>query len=391
MAQRRQNGTGSISRRKDGSWTGRITLGIGDNGKPKVRAVYGRTESEVRKKLKELQMDMLSGSPSTIVKQTVRDYMAGWLVNTKQNELKPRSFDRLEQTLELYIYPNIGYLQVTALNSDDVQGLINRLIQDEYSFSVIKKVYDAINACFKHGIAQRKIDFNPAVEVTLPRKDAVPTKSMQYYTTAEMQKICSAATAETKNGYRIYRFGDAIVFAANTGLRLAELCGLRWSDIDFEQRNLHVHNTLVMVKNRDEDQNVHAYKRLEQKSTKSASGQRVIHLNDEAYAALQHMYTITGGEKFVFTTKHHEAVHPRFFDRLLRKVVMRAGLGEEKQYGMHALRHTFASMLFAAGTDVKTVSVLLGHADTAITYNTYIHLIDDQATKAVAKIPSLTK
>lgn len=68
MAQRRQNGTGSISRRKDGSWTGRITLGIGDNGKPKVRAVYGRTESEVRKKLKELQMDMLSGSPSTIVK-----------------------------------------------------------------------------------------------------------------------------------------------------------------------------------------------------------------------------------------------------------------------------------------------------------------------------------
>lgn len=70
---------------------------------------------------------------------------------------------------------------------------------------------------------------------------------------------------------------------------------------------------------------------------------------------------------------------------------MRAGLGEEKQYGMHALRHTFASMLFAAGTDVKAVSVLLGHADTAITYNTYIHLIDDQATKAVAKIPSLTK
>ena len=125
--------------------------------------MYGRTESEVRKKLKELQMDMLSGSPSTIVKQTVRDYMAGWLVNTKQNELKPRSFDRLEQTLELYIYPNIGYLQVTALNSDDVQGLINRLRQDGYSFSVIKKVYDAINACIPYCFSSP----NPALVTTL--------------------------------------------------------------------------------------------------------------------------------------------------------------------------------------------------------------------------------
>lgn len=391
MAQRRQNGTGSISQRKDGTWTGRITLGVGADGKPKVRAVYGRTESEVRKKLRELQKETLAGTQANIPRQTVYDFMAGWLVNTKQNELKPRSFDRLEQTLNLYVYPNIGYLQVAALTSDDVQRLINQLKQNGYSFSVIKKVYDAINACFKHGIAQRKVDFNPAVGVTLPRKDAVPAKPMQYYTTAEMRKICSAATAETKNGYRVYRFGDAIVFAANTGLRLAELCGLRWSDIDFNRRTLHVHNTLVMVKNREEDQNIHAYKRLEQKSTKSASGQRVIHLNDEAYAAIQHMHTITAGEKFVFATKHHEAVHPRFFDRLLRKVVARAGLGEEKQYGMHALRHTFASMLFAAGTDVKTVSVLLGHADTAITYNTYIHLIDDQAAKAVAKIPSLTK
>ena len=77
---------------------------------------------------------------------------------------------------------------------------------------------------------------------------------------------------------------------------------------------------------------------------------------------------------------------PRYLDRMLRKIAVAAGFSEDKVYGLHALRHTFASRLFSAGEDVKTVSELLGHSDITITYNTYIHLINEQKRKAVHSV-----
>ena len=74
---------------------------------------------------------------------------------------------------------------------------------------------------------------------------------------------------------------------------------------------------------------------------------------------------------------------PRYLDRMFRKIAVAAGFEENKIYGLHSLRHTFASRLFANGEDVKTVSELLGHSDITITYNTYIHLINQQKKTAI--------
>ncbi|MGN0403163.1 MAG: tyrosine-type recombinase/integrase, partial [Acetatifactor sp.] len=86
-----------------------------------------------------------------------------------------------------------------------------------------------------------------------------------------------------------------------------------------------------------------------------------------------------------------KALSPRYLDRMLRKIAVLAGFSEERIYGLHSLRHSFASRLFENGEDVKTVSEILGHSDITITYNTYIHLINDQKKTAIANMNKKSK
>lgn len=102
-------GSGSVSRRKDGIWTARLIIGKNPNGRPKIRAFYGKTEQQVRKKLKEYK-GSLQGCKETKDEQDVQSYMTSWLMNNKKNKLKPRSFDTLEVTLNRQVFPHIGHI-----------------------------------------------------------------------------------------------------------------------------------------------------------------------------------------------------------------------------------------------------------------------------------------
>ena len=183
----------------------------------------------------------------------------------------------------------------------------------------------------------------------------------------------------------IYRLGNAIPLALNTGLRLAELVGLKWEDVSLEDRILTVSETRVVVKDRS-GKSGNKYITIEQDSAKSESSERTLYLNDEALAALSQLHDVTGGFKYVLSTEDGGALSPRYLDRMLRKIAVLAGFPEEKIYGLHSLRHSFASRLFENGEDVKTVSEILGHSDITITYNTYIHLINDQKKTAIANM-----
>ena len=103
----------------------------------------------------------------------------------------------------------------------------------------------------------------------------------------------------------------------------------------------------------------------------------------KAYDALLHIKEITGDGIYVFESKNKKPITPKNIDRLIRCAATRAGFPEDRILCAHALRHTFASMLFAKGVDVKTVSKILGHANVSITYNTYINIIEKQKVDAV--------
>lgn len=384
-------GNGTVYyRASDDRWVGKYKIGIKADGKPDMKVVYAKSEPECHRKLKAIIDESKKTEYVEVRKSTVKDYMDEWLTSIKRNELKPKSYDRLEQTLILHVYPYIGQLQLAALNSKDIQSMINTLRDKDYSYSTIKKAYDAVNACFKLGVIQKTVASNPAVGVSIPSKKLSKQTKIHFYTQEEVWRLIEQSQAKFKNGVRIYPLGSFVMLVANTGLRVSELLALRWKeDIDLKNNILTVHNNMVFVRDRDKDS---GHKLLEQSTVKTSAGQdRSIPLNEDAVEALQDLKSVTGKYKYVMSTKNGTVVSPRNADRIFRRICAAAGFEEEKIYGLHALRHSFATMLLQNGVDIKTVSELLGHADVSITYNTYIHVIQEQKKKALETIPSFTK
>lgn len=383
---RRDYGSGSISQRKDGTWTARLIIGTNANGRPKIKALYGKTEREVKRKLKDFQIEFYRNDQTMVVKNTVAYYVKNWLYNKKANELKDKSFDRLEQTVLYQVIPEIGMIQLASLRADDIQKMVNKLKADGLSWSSVKKSYDAVNECFRTAVEKRDLVFNPASGVSVPKQKMFDNnKEVRYYEDEEVNKLVAAATAVYSNGVRHYRLGDMVPIDINTGLRTAELLGLKWDDVDLVNRKLYVSATRVLVKDR-KGKSGNKYIVLEQDSGKTANAIRTVDINQSAYDAFVRLKEITGKYQYVMSTKNGKPVNPRFLDKTLRNIATAAGFPEEKIYGMHSLRHTFATRLFAAGTEVKVVSELLGHSNTKLTENIYIHVIQKMRKAAVHKI-----
>lgn len=382
-------GNGSVYfRASDQRWVGKYKIGTKSNGKPAMKVVYGKTEAECHRKLKDVIDEAAKTEYIEVQNATVKDYMDEWLTSVKKNELKPKSFDRLEQTVNLYVNPAIGHIQLQAIKSKDVQTMINNLRDSGKSHSTIKKAYDAVNACFKLGVIQKTVASNPAIGVTIPSKKVLPPKKIQFYTKDEATLLTKQAMSCWGNGKRRYPLGAFVPLLINTGLRAGELLALKWDqDVDIENKTLMIHNNIVFVKDREKDK---GYKLLEQDSVKTDAGQdRTIPLNDDALAALLDIRQVTGGYPYVMTTSEKNIVKPRQLDQMFRRIATASGLPEEKIYGVHSLRHTFATLLLSNDVDIKTVSKLLGHSDVTITYNTYIHVIKEQEAKALDAIPKL--
>ena len=387
-------GNGTVYfRASDQRWVGKYKIGTKPNGNPDYKVVYAKSEAECHKKLKAIIDESKKTEYVYVAKDTiVKDLMTQWLTAVKSLELKPKSYDRLEQTVNYHVIPYIGEIQLQAISSDDIQTLIATLTTEGKSYSSIKKAYEAVNAAFKWGLLcdPPKVKKNPAANVKLPNKKLYAKKQIPFYTSEEAAQLTNQAMSKFGNGVRRYPLGAFVPLIINTGLRMSEILALKWSeDVDIENKTITVHTNVVFVKDREKDK---GYKLLEQDTVKTDAGQdRVIPLNADALAALLDLQKITGDKTWVMTTRVNTQVKPRQLDQMFRRIAVAADMPEEKIYGVHALRHTFATLLLSSGVDIKTVSVLLGHSDVTITYNTYIHVINEQKAKALDSIPQLIK
>ena len=389
----REYGNGTIYfRESDKRWVGKWKRGIKPDGKPDMLVVYGKTEAEARKKLNAGIEAARKSNLVYVEKETVSTYMLRWLTTVKVNDLKDKSYDRLEQTINTDVIPRIGHIQLGALTTLDVQQMITDMKNEGKSYSTIKKAYDAVNAAFKYGLSVNPplVNYNPCSAVKLPNKKLFPASTIKFYTEEEAKILCETAIKKYGNGTPWYRLGAAIILAINTGLREAELAGLEWDrDIDFDDRLLHVNKTVVVVKNRDENSDKKYIHKVQDSAKTDSGDSRPVPLNDDALKALQMLHEVTGQYKYVLATKEGNRVSNRDIDKLLRNVARRAKFPEEKVYGIHALRHTFATLMLKNGVEIKTLSEILGHSDTSVTYNTYIHIIKEQKAKAVQSLPSI--
>lgn len=371
---RKKNGEGSVFQISENKWIAKISLGTRPDGKPNIKQFSGKTEAVVKKKLRDFKKSTDYTEKHIPSNYTVHAYFSMWMHEYQFNKLKPSSFDRLERTVVNQIFPYIGGLKIDKVSRDCIQKLINYLYKNNnLSYSSVKKTYVALNSCYKHALIADVVTKNPCIGVILP-SPAERTKKIVPLTIQEVECLKRELSRTTATGEHFYCYGHAYLLILNTGLRMGEALSLKWDDIDFAKKTITVTKNNVLIRNRDTDGNkIGGYKLQTQDSAKTSCGNRIIPMNRSAEEALLELKK-NNTTPFVIINSQNNQVLPSNFERTFHTVLTNAGIN--KTYGIHALRHTFASMLFAKGVDVKIVSKLLGHSTVKITYDIYVHLFE---------------
>jgi len=343
------------------------------------------TETEAKRLLKEMRLEAekLRNEAINVSDLTAEEYYTKWL-KRKALQLKPKSYDRLECTVNNQILPYIGMVQVKNVKADNLQDIIYDLIDQEYSYSTIKQAYDALNGCFRDAMIRGDVVRSPMMGVKLPERtneNIRAAKEMMPFTAEETQIVIDEATRKYSNGKSVYRLGWLFVFMLCTGVRVGEALALKYSEIDWDKKTAHICRNSQMIINRKSEGRRYETRIFESVKTKSSN--RYIGLNSTAMEALRNLQQLTGDHEFVATNKTGGLVTYNNFAKTFYGLLRTLQL---KQRGLHNLRHTFASHLFAKKVDIKIISELLGHSSVQITYDTYVHILDEQKQHAVRAI-----
>ena len=357
----------NIRKRKDGRWEGRYPV-YSVTGKKKIlRSIYGKTYSEVKEKLlyaKTCELDkhytIYCGMQEYDDKTNIcfGTIALDWLDNI-----------RLTKKYSTYIkYMNIynRYL-IDTIGEYDIIEVTDRLIRQEVvcnplSESIERSIYCVINQIFDYAgtVYHIEIDRAKRSKSTYPAKPATILSENEQFDLLDV----------LYKNMDIYKVG--VLLCMSTGLRLGEICSLKWSDIDFETRVLHVNRTVQRIAIVEDGKAIKTG--LLEGNPKSLHSNRYIPLPDALYELICNHRT--GGEYFFNTNKPME---PRTYQKMFRRYLEEAGVSNKN---FHALRHTFATNLVIAGADVKTLSEILGHANVQITLNRYVHpSIDNKRTQ----------
>lgn len=362
MARKGEN----IRKRADGRWEARIIIGYGTDGKAVYKSVYAKTYGEVReKKRRTYTEDISSGAILMDRKITLGHLMEEWLFYTK-NHVKASTFAKYMQLYELHIAPVLGKRCLTLLTTQDVEAFTLEMLQKGrrsggggLSPKTVADILNLVKQAIRYG---REHDYPcPSNLVIRCPRHTIP--QIQILSSLEQQRLEHCIWEKEDPIYL------GILLSLYSGLRIGEVCALRWGDYHPDRGTIMVERTMMRIQEteRSRIEDGQPKTRLLIDSPKSACSVRTIPLPSFINAYLRERkkadthYILTGRETYL---------EPRNYYRKYQKIMQECGLGE---YNYHALRHTFATRCVEKGFDVKSLSEILGHADAAITLRRYVH------------------
>ncbi len=350
-------GKGSIYKdEKRGRWIGRIATGKDKDGKTKRKAVYGRTKAEVKKKLKQIEVDIYTGDFLEDSEITIKQ-LAEQLNNDKLNlgKIKEGTYFRLNETLKRLapIY-NIPLQDCTVTQIKDF--LLNEI---QYSQSTIDKEYAMLKTVFSEAVERGIIldKNNPMKKVEKPHTKQKKEK-VRGLTVDERRKLVTIL----KNTDTQY--AEQMLLSMYTGMRMGEINALKVSDINFDFNRIVINRTVSADENGQT---------IISDTTKTSAGQRTIPMSADVKQILKN---VVGDNKsgFLFLRGNGEPISTNLvkcqFNRIRKKYSFIDSEIDGK-VDLHSLRHTYATMCIEAGVDANTLKSLLGHTDIRITMNTY--------------------
>jgi integrase len=374
MTKKRGNGEGSISRRKAGGWMAQYAVHTVEGRKRKT--IYGKTRAEVARKLAKAVADRDSGFTFDAGKQTVGEYLDGWLQDSVKGTVKETTYANYSYVTRVHISPALGRVKLKSLTPAHVRGFYGEKARTNLSAATVKKMHVVLRRALSQAVSDGLIPRNAADSVKPPRTSA-PGEEIRPLNTKECGTFLEASRGE--------RFEALYVLAVHCGLREGELLALRWEDVDLEAAKpaLPVRRTLT----RGEDGRGYVVGA----STKSGKGRRVrltrravAALKDHRKRQLEERMRLAGlwrDQDLVFPNEIGSLLNPsNLRNRSFKRIKARSGVRRDLRF--HDLRHTCATLLLKEGVNAKVVSEILGHASITITLNTYSHVLPDMQDSA---------
>lgn len=362
-----------ICQREDGLYQARFTNRFG-----KRQVIYDKTYNGIQKKLREAKVADDSAVNVVSTNMTLDEWYEKWMdtckINCRNNtkDTYARHYKRVKDAL--------GWRKLNSLNLVVMQEAINNLRTDNERKNSKKILVDMLDKA----VATDLIPKNVARQITTDytREEKKPRRVLSVDET-------DIFLAEAVNAF----YYNLFVVALETGMRIGELSGLQWEDIDFRNKVIHVRHSLTYFSN-SEGKYV-----FELHPTKTRKGLRVIPLTTKAVTALQRQRfvkqaLINGGkeplegyENLVFVTKNNRPTTEFLVTECINGIIRRIHKNNPElvfeKFTPHCFRHTFATRYLEAEVPLKTVSALLGHTQLQLTTDLYMHVTQESLFKGV--------
>ncbi len=400
---RNVNGEGSIRRRKDGRYEGRVFVPTSDR-RIERRSIYGKTWEEVHDSITTLKADIRRGLRVSATKHNLGTYMVQWLEETAKPRIRVSTWAGYEQLIRCYIVPLLGRKKLAKLTSPDIRFFLSslktacrccllgkdaarkrtsgtaqccalkpaRCCHSYLGDGTIRYIHRVLRVALQDAVIDGVLASNPAKDLRLKLKYRPKFTPL---TVEEAHKLLAAAQHDRL--FALY----AVVLAV--GLRKGEALALRWKRVDVDQSTLHIVETLQRVKNALQFGNV-----------KTDGSARKIALPDQCVDILQRHRSHQQKEKaavgdtwpdtdLVFTTPRGTPIDPRNLNRMFSQLCDAAGI---RHIRFHDLRHSCATLLYSQGVPLENIQDVLGHSSPAITKTIYVGDTVESQRLAVNKL-----
>lgn len=359
---KRANGEGTIRQREDGLWEARYRDADGQR-----KSFYSKSQTELAAKLRGINHQISTGEYCNPSKLTVGTWMLTWWKEYCVPATRSNSAATTRQSIDNHIMPLIGKYLLQKLRVDQVQRFVNQLSK-QYAPSTVKRIMAALKSGLKQAVQNKLIPHSPTDYVRMPQQGQ---KEIQYLTKDQQRLLIEQLPENTD--------GRALRFMMGTGLRVSELIGLRWKDIEGDVFSI---NQAITTYSDCDSKGVKTKQIIGE--PKSKASKRSIPLSIPLQAVLKEQREGQRKQKetalgkgigwpdsdLVFCT---DLGYPKDRANLKRALDVSLALAGLPHRGPHALRHTFATNAVQANVDPVTVSNMLGHSKVAFTMQTYVH------------------
>lgn len=340
----------NIRKRKDGRWEGRYCIYEPQTGGKIVRSVYAGTYEDVKEKLLSAKAAVESVEKNPIKRTKFHEAAQEWL-NAVAKAQKYSTYIKYRTIYEKYIEQDLGSLPLSKIKNIDLTDCYH-VDSNVLSESTKKSIACVLNQIFSYA----ELHYHTS-RVRCPYHRQNDTKKpAAVLNWTEQAKLLQCLCHETD----IYKVG--ILMCISTGLRLGEICSLKWTDIDLQGKVLHVNTTVQRIAVDGKQGRT----TLLEGNPKSVFSKREIPLSEKLIELIIPYYNTSA--KYVIN--NDRPMEPRTYQNKFYSYLKTAGV-EKKNF--HALRHTFATNCIDSGTDIKSLSEILGHSDVKITLNRYVH------------------